>query len=262
MKLIKVHITNFQSIQDSTEFDIGDVTCLVGKNEAGKTALLKALYRLNPILEEDGDFDSTEDYPRRAVSDYEDDVESGRRDPARAVKATYELEPEDIDAVEEVFGPQCLIGECPTVTLTKGYANKRSFSDLRVDSKETLKHLVNAADLPLTLTEQLCILNTADEMVQILHEEDQTEAIQGLLEMLEQVSEHDVGYVVYSSVLRHRIPKFLYFDEYYQMRGQDNVDALKQRIDENTLEGSDHPLLGLLELARLDIDQVADPREN
>lgn len=49
MKLTKVRITNFQCIHDSTEFDIGDITCLVGKNESGKTALLKALYRLNPI---------------------------------------------------------------------------------------------------------------------------------------------------------------------------------------------------------------------
>ena len=260
MKLTRVHITNFQSIQDSTEFDIGDVTCLVGKNEAGKTALLRALYRLNPILEVDGDFDSTEDYPRRAVSDYEADVEAGHRDPARVVKATYELEPEDIGAVEEVFGALCLVGECPIVTLTKDYANERSYCDLQVDSKEALKHLVSAADLPLTLTEQLCTLNEASEIVQALREEDETEAIQGLLEMLEQASEHDVRYVVYNSILRDRIPKFLYFDEYYQMRGQDNVDALMQRIEQNALEDSDHPLLGLLELARLDIEQVADPQ--
>jgi predicted ATP-dependent endonuclease of OLD family len=39
-------------------------TCLVGKNEAGKTALLKALYRLNPIVETEGRFDVTDDYPR------------------------------------------------------------------------------------------------------------------------------------------------------------------------------------------------------
>ena len=59
MKLTKVRITEFQSIRDSNEFEIGDVTCLVGKNEAGKTALLKALYRLNPIIETEGDFDVT-----------------------------------------------------------------------------------------------------------------------------------------------------------------------------------------------------------
>ena len=28
MKLTSVHITNFRSVQDSTEFQIGDVTCL------------------------------------------------------------------------------------------------------------------------------------------------------------------------------------------------------------------------------------------
>ncbi len=34
MKLTKLRITNFQSIQDSTEFDIAHVTCLVGKDTA------------------------------------------------------------------------------------------------------------------------------------------------------------------------------------------------------------------------------------
>ena len=39
MKLTKVRITEItRAFIDSNEFDIGDVTCLVGKNEAGKTA--------------------------------------------------------------------------------------------------------------------------------------------------------------------------------------------------------------------------------
>ena len=56
MKLKKVHITDFKSIRDSNEFEVGDITCLVGKNESGKTALLQALYRLNPIQENEGNF--------------------------------------------------------------------------------------------------------------------------------------------------------------------------------------------------------------
>ena len=36
MKLVKVKIENFRSVEDSTEFEVDDVTCLVGKNEAGK----------------------------------------------------------------------------------------------------------------------------------------------------------------------------------------------------------------------------------
>ena len=66
MKLTRVRITDFQSILDSTEFKIGDVTCLVGKNESGKTALLKAIYRLNPIIESDKDFDVVDDFPQPA----------------------------------------------------------------------------------------------------------------------------------------------------------------------------------------------------
>ena len=56
-----------------------------------------------------------------------------------------------------------------------------------------------------------------------------------------------------------RTPKFLYFDEYYQMKGEDNVEALTNRIAQGTLEDSDYPLLGLLKLARLSLEQVADP---
>ena len=62
MKLMKARVTQFQSILDSNEFDVGEITCLVGKNESGKTALLNALYRLNPFIEAKGNFDVTDDY--------------------------------------------------------------------------------------------------------------------------------------------------------------------------------------------------------
>ena len=66
-------------------------------------------------------------------------------------------------------------------------------------------------------------------------------------------------YVVFNQILYGRLPKFLYFDEYYQMKGQDNLDALKQRVANETLEESDHPLLGLIELAGLNLDQLTNP---
>ena len=69
MLLKSLRITNFQSIQDSSEFETGDITCLVGKNEAGKTSLLKALYRLNPIISEETQFSVTDDYPGSQVED-------------------------------------------------------------------------------------------------------------------------------------------------------------------------------------------------
>lgn len=86
MKLDKVRIREFQSIQDSTEFEIGDITCLVGKNEAGKTAILKALYRLNPIIEADEKFSIVDDYPCQSMIAYETAVQSGKREHAKSFK--------------------------------------------------------------------------------------------------------------------------------------------------------------------------------
>ena len=260
MKLTKVHITEFQSIQDSNEFEIDDVTCLIGKNEAGKTALLKALYRLNPINEEDGDFDVTDDYPRRTVTDYEDEVEAERRKPAQVVQATYAFESEDITAVKKAFGPECLGGKAPFLTLSKGYSNKRTFGGFTVDDKSALKHIIENANLPRQLADRLLKMETAQEMVEALDTVDPAEESQEPVSILQSISEHGVAYVVYNEILRHRVPKFLYFDEYYQLKGQDNLDALLSRVESNTLEDSDYPLLGLIELARIDLNQLTNPR--
>ena len=51
MKLREFTVREFRSIWDSGPIAVDDlVTCLVGKNESGKTALLTALYRTNPII--------------------------------------------------------------------------------------------------------------------------------------------------------------------------------------------------------------------
>ncbi len=260
MKLIKAHVTEFKSIQDSTEFDIGEVTCLVGKNEAGKTALLKALYRLNPIISSEDKFDVTDDYPRRAVTDYQDEVDANRRSPAQVIAATYELESKDIAAVEESFGPKCLKDKKPTLSINKGYSNKRSFSTFTVDDTVSLKHLIESAGVPSTLAGELLKEPTAPAITGILSDAEQTPEVKKLAATIQDISKNGLSYVIYNQILRDRIPKFLYFDEYYQMKGQDNIDSLKQRVNAENLQESDHPLLGLIELARLDLDQLTDPR--
>ena len=259
MKLTKVHITNFQSIHDSTEFEVGNVTCLVGKNEAGKTALLKALYRLNPVVETEGDYNSTDDYPRRDVSDYEADVETGRIEPARVIKATYMLEADDIEAVEDVFGPECLVDEAPSVILTKGYSNKRCFNRLKVNQDEGIRYWIENAELTQSVQDRLSDSDSLKGMVDVLTQSEQTETVQELLSILQNTLEHNFAHAVYNRYLRSRVPKFLYFDEYYQLKGQDNLDSLRTRISQNALESSDHPLIGLIDLAGIDLDRIADP---
>ncbi len=259
MKLTKVRITEFQSVQDSTEFAVGDVTCLVGKNEAGKTALLKALYRLNPIIETEGGFDPTDDYPRSSVSDYKEQVKAGGREQATVVHAAYELEPEDVSAVKSKYGPTCFDGDASVVTLRKGYGNQLKVSNLDVNCKEALSHLVEAANLPQKVASELSQLDSAGDMVKALSEAEQTKAVQNLTPILAGIAGHGVSSYIFNEILWERLPKFLYFDEYYQMKGQDNLDALKQRVDSNALEESDHPLIGLIDLAGLRLDDLVAP---
>lgn len=43
------------------------------------------------------------------------------------------------------------------------------------------------------------------------------------------------------------------------MRGCENMQALMARVNEEALLPSDHPLLGLLELARLKLEDLVNP---
>ena len=256
MKLTKVRITNFQCIHDSTEFDIGDITCLVGKNESGKTALLKALYRLNPINTVDGAFEPMDDYPRENLEEYEIEVATGKREPAQVVQAAYTLDREEINAIEGVFGHECLKDETPTVIIEKGYSNQFILNNLNVNTDATLKHLVENAGLRASRLTRLLKMKTIEEKIEFLINSDQTKASQKLLPILQSISQKGVSHMVFNQFLLHRIPLFFYFDEYYQMKGQENLDALNQRKASNNPDQSDYPLLGLLDLADIDLAQI------
>jgi AAA15 family ATPase/GTPase len=63
MTLKKFRVTNFRSVMDSGWIDCDDVTTLVGINEAGKSNLILALWKLNPARE--GEIDLLHDMPTK-----------------------------------------------------------------------------------------------------------------------------------------------------------------------------------------------------
>lgn len=101
MKLVSARVTNFRCVEDSGEFTLDQVTCLVGKNESGKTSLLKAIHGVNPWDFQAGALDKERDYPRRYLLDY-DQRHGG--DEATMVVARWKLDEGDRSALEEVFG--------------------------------------------------------------------------------------------------------------------------------------------------------------
>lgn len=70
-KLLRYKVLNFRSIEESDWIEAADNTCLVGTNEAGKTNLLIALWKLNPANKEP--IIPLADYPRHLYSQYKAD---------------------------------------------------------------------------------------------------------------------------------------------------------------------------------------------
>lgn len=287
MRLKTVTITEFKAIRDSGTFDTGDVTCLVGKNEAGKTALLQALYRLNPVVPEHTKFDVNDDYPRSDVEDYRQDIENGNREPATVVTADFELGDEEVAAVEREVGRGVL--QSRLVQLKRGYYDTLHFT-LHLNEGVAVKHLIATAELPPearklaegqpSLRELEVHLGTMAQEQERAHREASA-AAEAIVDPQEQAKAKDdadrlresaaakqlrVSLAAYTKEglprhiwekhLRAHLPKFLYFDEFYQMEGQLNVQKLKERQRSGSLLDSDRPMLGLIDLARLDLDQL------
>src|SRR5205085_4524408 len=99
MFLQRVRVTKYRSIRDSGWFDVDKgKTILIGPNEAGKTAILEAMQRINPPLGIRA-FDPLRDYPR---SEY-DDIASGKVSAGQVtvVEAHFGVTDEDREILPE-----------------------------------------------------------------------------------------------------------------------------------------------------------------
>lgn len=121
MKAIRFRVQNFRNIDDSGWIPIERVTNFVGRNESGKTTLLKALHKFNPATPEP--YDAQRDFPRdRYTRDYIATGSNGRDWPVCSV--AFDL-PADLKAKIANITNQ----EAPDeAILTRYYDESLSFS--------------------------------------------------------------------------------------------------------------------------------------
>ncbi len=282
MKLTSVHIREYKSIQDSTPFEVGNVTCLVGKNEAGKTAVLEALHRLNPLIPTKT-FDVTEDYPRAKVEEYQQQIEQKKRKPA--------LTADEMQGAKEEFGND--IFTSPNISLSRGY-DQSLYIGIEADEQAAVRYLVKEAGFPADVLAKANTQKSFEDLSTFLEEradEQQTalkaaqananaledahekakaldeaktlaesESAKQLRTKLVELQKQRFSMYIWDTYLEECFPKFLYFDEYYQMAGELNIQKLKERQATKKLEDSDHPMLALIQLARLNLDQLIAPQ--
>ena len=249
MKLKKVHVKNYRSVEDSQQFEVGGVTCLVGKNEAGKTAILQALATLRPHDAQDAEYNKVRDYPRRFLNDYE---ERHEEEDAIVTETQWEMSDHDKKALESVFGSGFVTQK--QVELSGGYSGKAYWS-LEIDQSVAVKHLMS--ELDTTDQSEIKDCKSTEEIHEILSKkqdrsEKQSKIIQRISEYKDKSAQEES-----IKILSEMTPRFLYFSHYDRMNGQVSIEKLREDKQHNCINEGDQVFLDFLEYAGTNLDEIA-----
>lgn len=260
MKLTKARVQNYRSIEDSEEFEIGDLTCLVGKNEAGKTALLSAMRALRPSKSQSFDIDETIDYPRRFSTRFDDRHPDGQ---AEVVRTWWSLDDSDKVLVEQRFGQGVLKGDVFQVHYGFRYEEEGRIWEIDVDEAKCLEHLVSKHSLDATERNVLHGVSDgqgADKALSALAQ--RTPKQEALLQDIKKIrkSRFTLGVI---DILEARQPRFFFTSHFERMSGMVSLNKLQQDQQHNRVSTGDKIFLSFLEYAGTTLEELikADRRE-
>ena len=247
MKLKSVQVKNYRSVEDSNEFSVGDITCLVGKNEAGKTAVLRALHGVNPQNKR-FKYNKTVDYPRRFFAHYDEHHPDGEADVCVTV---WELDENDTQALKDVLGPCCLTGS--KVNIRAGYGGQ--IWTIPVNNKSIVEHLCRNLNSHEKEMVQSCA--TTQDVASILGgQKSLADNLTALKAVIDGFREHS-AHLKAIDILSKRMPKFLYFSDYSRMSGAISVDQLAEYKETGRpFEEGDALFLDFLEFAGTNLEKI------
>ncbi len=225
---MKARIQNFRSAEDTGEFVVDPVTCLVGKNEAGKTAVLLALTALNPHPSTSVKLDKERDYPRRHLTSYSD---KHPKEEALAIATTWKLDETELRAVAEKFGDKAL--KSSFVKVQRRYGKDVEWSS-DIDLNEAFEHLFSSFKLGAPERASLKgAANTEDLIKKIKEMGSPTEKHQLLLQHLQSIGSITGGIV---AILKAFLPRFMYFSNYDRMDGAIQIEQTIVSIQNKQIE--------------------------
>ena len=244
MKLKQAHIRNFRCIDDSAPFSIGAVTCLVGKNESGKTATLHALERLSPLDPKATKPEKLRDFPRHMLTEFDEDKE--------ILVSEWELEDADVKAVEDVLGLGAL--QTRTVKITRKYKTPTLWN-VGINQKRVIEWLL--AEVACDSSEREQFTNCQDTMeLKAKAEELQSKGSARIAALLARVKKFPDGSAARAAIDALEMPRFLYFSSYDRMDGTVHLESLAQRQQTETLSRSDEVGLAFLEYAGTSLQEI------
>lgn len=221
MKLTNARITNFRSIEDSGEFKTPHTTCLVGKNESGKTATLLALASLNPHPATPFVLDRERDYPRRYLMDYDARHENGE---ATVLRTVWDLEEPEKKAIEAAYGKGVLNDNSATVV--RKYGDSAPIWTLPLNNQLVVSNAMQRVRLDAPERAPLNHAADLDELLgALLDRPNLTPKQQQLADRLD--SADPGGAYGIDRLLNSFLPKFMYFSTYDRMAGEVRLEHLR-----------------------------------
>jgi energy-coupling factor transporter ATP-binding protein EcfA2 len=262
MKLTKVQVRMFRNILDSTEVAIQpNVTCLVGKNESGKTAFLHALWRLNPARVKPT-FSVPEQYP--AWLEKRHRIEGKNLEQVQPIEALFTWEAADEKTVGEVFGAGVVTTGAP-FRLWRKYDNKFGWEHGCSEAK-AVENLIAKGPMPKELNKPFKGIPTFDKLAEVIA--DQVKEQAGAAELLAAVQQLDArrqallgsdsfGDRVWSAV-QPRIPRFFYFADYSKLPYTTKINHVLTAGDDK-LEEDEATARALLRLGGAEQEYILNP---
>lgn len=254
MKLIKAHATNYRNIIDSNEVDVGQSTCLVGKNEAGKSAFLKALEGLRSTDKKFTQYGKIENYPRRHLADYDERHPDGE---ARVMTTVWELDANDIAAVEAELGKGVLSGT--TCTVYKTYEEEGTTWTLPVNEETSFQNLVRMHGLDADEAAAVSTAKTTQKAAEALAGlAERTTNQENLLTVIGKFRKKS-AHLRAIDILSARMPRFMYFSHYDRMSGELSINKLNaDKQNGIPIANGDRVFLDFLEYAGTTLDDLVE----
>ena len=247
MNPLEARVRNYKSINDTGWVELDDLTCLIGKNESGKSTFMEAIGRLNPAYGE-GAFEPYEEYPRHRWPEYRDRHEA---DPDPVVSARFRLDDDERARLES------RVGELPSpeVVVTRDYADELRW-ELEIDESAFVDRFIDSHDVPEGLGDELgnaasvAALREAIEGADDVPEDTVAAAPDG--------SVGDLTDAIGEEVLASELPEFRYVGEYTVLDSEIDIAAFLDRMDDGELTDSDRVFQSLLSVADLDVETLGD----
>lgn len=256
MKLVTVQVQNFRNILNSGDVSVQpDITCLVGKNESGKTAFLQALHRLNPA-QANVSLSIPDQYPAWLEKRHR---RSMNLDEFCPVIAEFQLDEGDIAKLEEQFGKGVL--KSKVIRLSRQYDGKLLF-DYDADEAVAVKALLREVTWPKGAGQKPTTLEALDEAIATLKTQTEVASAAEAAAKLESnraaLGEDKDFETAIIDALDALTPKFFYYADYSRLPGTIKIRELLE-ADKSTLDDDLLTARALLELAGAEGDYLLNP---